>query len=98
MRRIVLVLATLFSIFTVSAFSQTATCNDGATSYSRHHSGTCSSHGGVGTWLNGSSTSQNVGCGTYRNADGLTTARPCYAYASAVSGSPCASARSESER
>ena len=28
----------------------TATCRDGTTSYSHHHSGTCSGHGGVGQW------------------------------------------------
>ena len=28
-----------------------ATCKDGTTSYSAHHSGTCSGHGGVQTWL-----------------------------------------------
>ncbi len=29
----------------------TATCKDGAYSKSQHHSGTCSSHGGVAEWL-----------------------------------------------
>lgn len=29
----------------------TARCKDGTTSYSAHHSGTCSSHGGVAEWL-----------------------------------------------
>jgi hypothetical protein len=29
----------------------TARCRDGDYSYSRHHSGTCSGHGGVGEWL-----------------------------------------------
>ena len=28
-----------------------ATCKDGTTSYSAHHSGTCSGHGGVQKWL-----------------------------------------------
>ena len=28
-----------------------ATCKDGTTSYSAHHSGTCSGHGGVQQWL-----------------------------------------------
>lgn len=32
----------------------TAICNDGHTSYSRHHSGTCSDHGGVQQWLDAS--------------------------------------------
>jgi hypothetical protein len=29
----------------------TARCRDGDFSFSRHHSGTCSSHGGVAVWL-----------------------------------------------
>jgi cytoskeletal protein RodZ len=29
----------------------TAQCNDGSYSFSQHHSGTCSSHGGVKSWL-----------------------------------------------
>jgi len=29
----------------------TARCNDGELSYSAHHSGTCSDHGGVAEWL-----------------------------------------------
>ena len=29
----------------------TAQCKDGSTSYSEHHSGTCSGHGGVEKWL-----------------------------------------------
>ena len=29
----------------------TAKCKDGTTSYSAHHSGTCSGHGGVAEWL-----------------------------------------------
>jgi len=32
----------------------TARCNDDAYSYSQHHSGTCSHHGGVAVWLDGS--------------------------------------------
>jgi len=31
----------------------TAQCKDGSTSYSEHHSGTCSGHGGVEKWLDG---------------------------------------------
>jgi hypothetical protein len=31
----------------------TALCRDGTYSYSKHHSGTCSHHGGVKRWLNG---------------------------------------------
>jgi len=33
----------------------TALCRDGTYSFSRHHSGTCSHHGGVTKWLDGSS-------------------------------------------
>jgi len=29
----------------------TAQCRDGSYSYSQHHSGTCSHHGGVSSWL-----------------------------------------------
>lgn len=29
----------------------TAQCRDGSYSFSKHHSGTCSHHGGVGRWL-----------------------------------------------
>ena len=34
----------------------TARCKDGTYSYSQHRQGTCSHHGGVAVWLNGSST------------------------------------------
>ena len=39
----------------------TARCNDGTYSFSQHHSGTCSHHGGVAVWLNESSQSTAVG-------------------------------------
>ena len=35
----------------------TAVCVDGTYRHSQHHSGTCSHHGGVATWLDGSSSS-----------------------------------------
>jgi hypothetical protein len=35
----------------------TAQCRDGTYSYSQHHSGTCSHHGGVKVWLDGSGAS-----------------------------------------
>ena len=35
----------------------TARCRDGTYSYSKHHQGTCSHHGGVAKWLDGSSSS-----------------------------------------
>ena len=34
----------------------TARCRDGTYSFSQHHQGSCSHHGGVATWLDGSST------------------------------------------
>jgi len=34
----------------------TARCNDGTYSFSQHHSGTCSHHGGVAQWLTGTSS------------------------------------------
>jgi hypothetical protein len=34
------------------AAGATAECNDGTCSFSQHHSGTCSHHGGVASWLN----------------------------------------------
>jgi hypothetical protein len=40
----------------------TARCSDGTYSFSQHHSGTCSHHGGVAVWLDGSSSvSLNLG-------------------------------------
>jgi hypothetical protein len=36
---------------TVDGYSPTALCSDGTYSYSQHASGTCSSHGGVSSWL-----------------------------------------------
>lgn len=38
----------------------TARCRDGSYSFSRHHRGTCSGHGGVAQWLD---------AGTKRNGD-----------------------------
>jgi hypothetical protein len=42
----------------------TAQCRDGTYSYSQHHSGTCSHHGGVAKWLDGSSGSSGGGTTT----------------------------------
>jgi hypothetical protein len=36
------------------AAGATAKCKDGSYSHSTHHSGTCSRHGGVAQWLDGS--------------------------------------------
>jgi Protein of unknown function (DUF3761) len=43
----------------------TARCRDGTYSFSKHHSGTCSHHGGVAAWLNtgGTTNSPTVGVG-----------------------------------
>ena len=37
----------------------TARCNDGTYSYAVHHQGACSHHGGVASWLDGSSSSSS---------------------------------------
>jgi hypothetical protein len=39
----------------------TAQCRDGTYSFSKHHSGTCSHHGGVAAWLDGSPTAPSSG-------------------------------------
>ena len=38
----------------------TALCRDGTYSFSQHHSGTCSHHGGVAGWLDGGSASSSA--------------------------------------
>ena len=38
----------------------TARCRDGTYSYSQHHSGTCSHHGGVAVWLDGRSDHEHA--------------------------------------
>jgi Protein of unknown function (DUF3761) len=40
----------------IPGFSATARCRDGTLSYSAHHQGTCSHHGGVSVWLDGGSS------------------------------------------
>jgi len=42
----------------------TARCKDGTYSYSQHRQGTCSYHGGVAAWLDGSSTTTKKSSGT----------------------------------
>jgi Protein of unknown function (DUF3761) len=42
----------------------TALCRDGTYSYSKHHSGTCSHHGGVKRWLDGSGSRGSSGGGS----------------------------------
>jgi len=39
----------------------TARCRDGTYSYSKHHSGTCSHHGGVAQWFTGTGSSSGGG-------------------------------------
>jgi|ERR1035437_48786 hypothetical protein len=55
----VLVLGLVTAIASASSAppGATARCNDGTYSYSQHHQGTCSHHGGVAEWLDGSSSS-----------------------------------------
>jgi hypothetical protein len=43
-----------------SAKGATAKCKDGTYSHSTSHTGACSKHGGVDTWLNGSSSSSGT--------------------------------------
>ncbi len=38
----------------------TARCRDGSYSYSQHHSGTCSHHGGVAVWLDGTGSTSGT--------------------------------------
>ena len=38
----------------------TARCKDGTYSYSQHHSGTCSHHGGVAVWLTSSTSTSTT--------------------------------------
>jgi Protein of unknown function (DUF3761) len=42
----------------------TALCRDGTYSFSQHHSGTCSHHGGVAKWLDGTGTTTTAGTTT----------------------------------
>jgi hypothetical protein len=50
----------------------TALCRDGTYSFSRHHSGTCSHHGGVRQWLDGSVGGSASGGDTVAPAVGRT--------------------------
>jgi hypothetical protein len=50
----------------------TAVCRDGTYSYSKHHSGTCSHHGGVKRWLDGSSSGGGSGGGSGTTQTGRT--------------------------
>ena len=52
-RKIGLIITAIATIAICSAFCQggpTAQCKDGTYSYSQHHQGTCSHHGGVAVW------------------------------------------------
>jgi hypothetical protein len=71
MRRFVLLVLTLALGFVVAITSAssappgaTARCNDGTYSYSQHHQGTCSHHGGVAEWLDSSSSNSGSNSGS----------------------------------
>jgi hypothetical protein len=58
MLRVTVLVASVGAVLAVGAVKApppgaTARCADGTFSYSQHHSGTCSHHGGVATWLDG---------------------------------------------
>ncbi len=53
----------------------TAQCRDGTYSYSTHHSGTCSHHGGVAAWLDGISSSTSNASGS--SAGSSSTGASC---------------------
>jgi len=53
----------------------TAQCKDGTYSYSQHHSGTCSHHGGVAVWLDGS-TSTTSSAPSTQNSTTTTNTTP----------------------
>src|SRR5579871_5322683 len=69
MRRPALVVATVIAVSLAGSSAlaaspppgATALCRDGTYSYSKHHSGTCSHHGGVAKWLDGSDSSGSLG-------------------------------------
>jgi Protein of unknown function (DUF3761) len=52
----------------------TARCRDGTYSFSQHHQGTCSHHGGVAMWLDGSSSGSAPAPGSARKASTAETA------------------------
>jgi hypothetical protein len=56
-----LLLLTVAGVATAAPPGATARCRDGTYSYSKHHSGTCSHHGGVAKWLDGSGSSGSSG-------------------------------------
>ena len=55
----------------------TAKCRDGSYSYSQHHSGTCSHHGGVAVWLDGASASPTTTLGSTTLLGGRTKTAGC---------------------
>ena len=75
MRFFFLIAAVLTVSVTASAAAAppgaTALCRDGTYSYSQHHSGTCSHHGGVAKWLDGSGSGSSSG----GNSGSVTTGR-----------------------
>jgi hypothetical protein len=58
----------------------TARCRDGSYSFSQHHQGTCSHHGGVSVWLNGSSS----GSAPTRGATSKRSTRPSVVVGSTI--------------
>jgi hypothetical protein len=53
---VVAIVVGMYQFATRPGPSPTARCFDGTLSYSQHHSGTCSYHGGVQEWLQGASS------------------------------------------
>lgn len=71
MSRVLALAAVLAGLVAAAALASpppgaTAQCRDGTYSYSQHHSGTCSHHGGVAVWLDNSSSAP--GASLYANA------------------------------
>ncbi len=60
---VVLLAVSVAGVAAASPPGATALCRDGTYSYSKHHSGTCSHHGGVAKWLDGSGSSGSVATG-----------------------------------
>lgn len=76
-RALVLVLVAAAAAFPAGSASAgtppsgaTAECRDGTYSFSQHHSGACSSHGGVELWLDGSSAAGSSSGASYGETSG----------------------------
>ena len=55
----------------------TARCRDGTLSWSRHHPGTCSDHGGVASWLDGGTSGTRPALGATRALEPRTRGGGC---------------------